>query len=229
MLVFRSFAIALKPGRYMSIENGPIAERRPSNRMMRKRLSIVLLPVIEFIKFLFYKTYKFINIVFTEIEGNASSFVDFRDCLCITQFQSLQVITQSFLRIFNTIFPDSDSAQLCHTIFYIIERNLKYVKLFLPEVFKSSLMILPIHRIGPKAFKYSFPFLFPFSGCVIWVGVNPVLKLIDSSYPRQGFQNIVELITFGSSQIFFILKKHIPMRHGNQLHGHGSQFCHFAR
>ena len=41
-VVCRSFAIAGKPGRYMSMENGPNAVREPNNRIRKKCRVLVI-------------------------------------------------------------------------------------------------------------------------------------------------------------------------------------------
>ena len=47
--VCRSFAIAGKPGRYISIENGPIAESKPSIKIIPDRFFISILVIIVLI------------------------------------------------------------------------------------------------------------------------------------------------------------------------------------
>lgn len=47
VVVFRSFAIAGKPGRYMSIENGPKAVRLPSISILVKYLREVIVLFIH--------------------------------------------------------------------------------------------------------------------------------------------------------------------------------------
>ena len=59
--------------------------------------------------------------------------------------------------------------------------------------------------------------------------IEPVLVFVNACNPGQATDDVFQLFTLCTFQVFFVSKKQIPMLHAYQFHAHGSNLSHFRR
>src|SRR6476620_5885690 len=57
--------------------------------------------------------------------------------------------------------------------------------------------------------------------------IDPMLEFINRCDPWENGKHSFQLVLLCPSQVFLVIKEHIPVIHTEQLHGHAGHFCNF--
>src|ERR1700688_959762 len=103
------------------------------------------------------------------------------------------------------------------------------MQLFLPDILLISIKPAPVYCFGAKLIVDPIPVFGPLFQIMIWIFINPMLKFIDGSDPRENGDYSFQLLNLCTLKIFRVFKINLPVFHTEKFHGHTGNFCNFHR
>src|SRR5271155_5749209 len=102
--------------------------------------------------------------------------------------------------------PELKRAELRDAVFDVVERDLKDVKLPVPDVGAGLLESAPI-LAAAEAVHEREPEFFPRVAGVAGMGIDPVLERIDGGHPREKLDDAFEMIALGALRVLLGIER----------------------